>query len=122
MDRLSTLPNSAGSSAEALWDYIRDAAQGVTSAARKVAQFGVDVEGKAVQLILDIGGELVQAGNWVVHTAEEAWHAIVGCFNWIETKIEDLIDWLKALFKFSDIMDTAHYFESLRASSRVLGE
>jgi hypothetical protein len=66
-----------------------------------------------VHLWFEIKGVAVQVADWVVHTAEDAWHAVVSVFNWIETKIEDLIDWLKALFKFSDILDTATYFESL---------
>lgn len=99
-----------GASAATIWSDVWDFAGDVWHAIKKgihaVEHFIVDVVKKTIQIFVWIGDTLVQLAEWVIDTVEAGLQAITAVFNWIKATIEQVIDFLKALFDFQAIWHT----------------
>lgn len=99
-----------GTSAATIWDDVWDFAGDVWHAIEKgihaVEHFIIDVVKKTIQIFVWIGETLVQLAEWVIDTVEAGLQAITAIFNWIKATIEQVIDFLKALFDFKAIWHT----------------
>lgn len=99
-----------GASAATLWSDVWDFAGDVWHAIEKgihaVEHFIIDAVHKTIQIFVWIGDTLVELAAWVIDTVEAGLQAITAVFNWIKATIEEVIDFLKALFDFKAIWHT----------------
>lgn len=104
-----------------VWDatkhFAGDVWHGIKEGLHRVASVVVDFTNSVIQLVIEIGGQLVKLADWVIKGVEDAMQAITSVFNWIEAKVEAVIDWLKMLFDFKAIWNTK---EALKTQLLVL--
>lgn len=101
-----------GGIAEDFEDVLQDVAEGVESGAVSVFQIVVHAGRRAVKLVLDLGGEVVEFGEFVVDSIESAVYAVQAVFRLVVDEVGKVVDWLKALFRFDHILNTAAALDS----------
>ncbi|MFK0297259.1 DUF6603 domain-containing protein, partial [Streptomyces sp. NPDC090442] len=96
--------------AEGFWDWVvsalGDAWEGVTAGALRVQKFLVDVANRTADLFIYVGGKIVKAASATWQSLQELAGLAVQVFEAIKSRVEDAIDWLKALFDFDAIRNT----------------
>lgn len=93
-------------------DAFSDVWQGVKTAATAVANIAVDTVNGIVSIAIWIGDEAVQIGDFVITCVEDACNAVMAVFSALEAIVEDVIDFLKALFDLSHVFDTQKAFDT----------
>lgn len=93
-------------------DAFSDVWQGVKTAATAVASIAVDTARGIVSIAIWIGDEAVQIGDFVITCVEDACNAVMAVFSALEAIVEDVIDFLKALFNLSHMFDTQKAFDT----------
>lgn len=87
-------------------EFFGDFATGVSSGAAKAVNILIDGGNRTAQLFLDVGGKLVDAGAFVIHTIEDAIVWVETALNALGTLAQDALDWFAHLFDFSAIWNT----------------
>jgi hypothetical protein len=108
------------------WDdfvnFAGDVWHGIQQAASAVMHWVVDLVHKSVDLLTQIGDELVLLAGVAIDGIREVISIVHSICNRIEAFIEKVIDWLRAFFSWRDIWDTKLAFEeALRNSVSFLG-
>jgi hypothetical protein len=103
-----------------VWDkekrFAGDVWHAIKAGVQDVQHVIVDTVSKSVTIYLKIEDDLVRLAAWAVKSVEDAMHAITGVFNWLKVKIDDVIDWFKAVFNFQAIWNTKEVIaQQLRA-------
>jgi hypothetical protein len=100
----------AGDVGDDLENWAGDIWQGIKNGVATITSFVVDTVNKVITLAIQLGTELnnyiVSQVTIAIDTVEKAAHAIEGVFQIIGAEVEDVIDWLKAVFDFSAIWNT----------------
>jgi hypothetical protein len=109
----ATLAASSESIGDQITQFFGDVWHAIKNGVMKVVHWVVDTVKKVVSLAVQIGEKIVQLGDMVIHGIEEAISVVHSIFNYIEAKIEAVIDWLKDLFSTGDIWATKQVFEHL---------
>ncbi len=92
------------------WDdfvnWAADVWHGIENAASAVVHWVVDLAHKTVDLLTQIGDELVMLAKVAIDGIREVISIVHSICNRIEAFIEKVIDWLRAFFSWRDIWDT----------------
>jgi hypothetical protein len=88
-----------------------DLCHGIKKAVVAVAHFTVEVTDALETVVTLVVDGIEGAIQFVIESIEDAFAAILAAFNALIQDIVNLIDWLKALFDFKAIMDTATALE-----------
>ncbi|MFG2794963.1 hypothetical protein [Streptomyces sp. NPDC048419] len=92
--------------------WASDVWQGIRSGATKVAKFIVDGTSSVIQIVVSIGGKLVEIARWIITSIEQAAQAVESLFAMLAGAATRTLDWLKTLFNFTDIWNTKVALES----------
>ena len=92
-------------------DFFEDVWEGIKNGVIAVTKFLVHIADAVVDLTVQIFNEVHDLVGMVVSGIESVISAVQGIFAWIGAEIQKLIDWLKWLFDWNDIADTAHALE-----------
>ncbi|NUP53704.1 MAG: hypothetical protein HOW97_41240 [Catenulispora sp.] len=102
VEAIERLPHYGGSWEDFLaWGG--DVWQGIVAGVIDVAHIVYD---GALKIYITISGALVRLADFEVATIVEAVHAVEAAFRLVVDDIEQVLDWLKALFEFDDIWDS----------------
>jgi hypothetical protein len=99
-----------GGAWEDLARWVSDAWQGITNGVVHVFQVIVT---ETVKIFVWIGEKIVELAGLIVDTFEHVMRAIEAVVRQVVDTIAAVIDWLKALFGFGDILDTASVIEGI---------
>lgn len=103
------------------WDdfanWAEDVWYGIEHAASAVMHWVVDLANKTVDLLTQIGDEIVKLVNVAIAGIREVISIVQSICNRIAAFIEKVIDWLKAFFSWRDIWDTKLAFEEALTNS-----
>jgi hypothetical protein len=90
-----------------LWDDFIDFASDVWEGIKNgvIEVFDAAITATATVFIY-IGGKIIELVDFIIDTVEKAVHAAEAVIRMVVEAIGKVIDWLKALFNFSDIWDT----------------
>jgi hypothetical protein len=95
-------PAAAGATptgSESFWQELTEFAEDIYHAIRngaiKVKNVETDLARKVVSLTLSLEGLADQVIEFVIHTVEDAGHALHNAFLWIVKAIDTALDWLK---------------------------
>jgi hypothetical protein len=92
------------------WDdfvaFAEDVWHGIQQAASAVMHWVVDLAHKTVDLLTQIGDELVLLAGMAIDGIREVISIVHSICNRIEAFVEKVIDWLRAFFSWRDIWDT----------------
>lgn len=103
------------------WDdvkgFFQDVWEGIKNGVIAVTKFVVHVADAVVDLVVQIGDAIHHLVGVVVSGIESVVSAVQGIFAWIGAEIEQLIDWLKMLFDWQDIANTAKALEQALSQS-----
>jgi hypothetical protein len=87
-------------------DFFGDVWEGIKNGIIAMSDFVVDIATKIANFTLQIGQEIAQGINLALKGLEQAAHFIAGVFSAVAAAIDNVIDWLKALFDFAAIWRT----------------
>lgn len=108
--------HAPGETLDSIWDDIEDFAgdiyQGIKNGLIAVENAAVDVENSVVKLTVTIANAVTQAVSLTLTAIDDVINLVSGVFQAIEAAVEDVIDWLKALFDFAAIWNTATWIEA----------
>jgi hypothetical protein len=93
-------------------DFAEDVWHGIQQAASAVMHWVVDIVHKTVDLLTQIGDELVLLAGMVVDGIREVISIVHSICNRIAAFVEKIIDWLRAFFDWGDIWDTKKALEA----------
>ncbi|MEN3165548.1 hypothetical protein WI697_26170 [Tistrella mobilis] len=93
-------------------DFAGDVFSGIEQGVIAIENAVVDVANGILSFTATIGNAINQAIDVVISTVEDVARVLAGIFQAIETAIEDVIQWLKALFDFTDIWATKTVIEA----------
>jgi hypothetical protein len=92
------------------WDdfinWAGDVWHGIEQAASTVTHWVVNLAEKTVDLVTQIGDELISLAKVAINGIREVISIVHSICNRIEAFIEKVVDWLRAFFSWSDIWDT----------------
>jgi hypothetical protein len=92
------------------WDdfanWAADVWHGIEHAASTVVHWVVDLAHKTVDLLTQIGDEIVKLAGIAIDGIREVISIVHSICNRIEAFVEKVIDWLRAFFSWRDIWDT----------------
>ena len=86
---------------------------GIENGLIELGDIFVDAANAIAQFTVTIGQDIQSGVNLVIHGLEQAAHFIAGVFQSVAAKIEDVVDWLKALFDFGAIWRTMTVFQGI---------
>lgn len=114
-------PATAGVGQESLgswqsfWDELaafgEDVWHGIRKGILAVEAITIDLGQGLIELTLvleQVGSAVI---SFVIKTIDDVVHAVTTAFQWLGTKIEKAIDWLKAFFDWGDILNTKNVIE-----------
>ena len=90
----------------------RDIEHAIKTGALKVTEVTVDVANKVVSFTMELANGLSQVLQLVLNTARDVANAVAAVFRYIERAIDEVIDWLKSLFKWHDVLNTKMVLET----------
>ena len=100
---------------ESFWsdlaDFFSDVWHGIKKGLIAIKDFVVNAADKVANFVLQIGQDIETGVQLALQGLEEAGHFIAGVFQAVETAVEDVVDWLKALFDFGAIWRTKMAFQ-----------
>jgi hypothetical protein len=103
------------------WDsvkgFFQDVWEGIKNGVIAVTKFLVNVADATVDLAVKIGEEIHHLVGVVVSGIESVVSAVQGVFAWIGAEVEQLVDWLKMLFDWRDIANTAQALQQALSQS-----
>jgi hypothetical protein len=106
----------AGVSSSSFWHdlcrFPHDIEHAIRNDVMKVEHAFVDVDKKVVQFTMRIGKDLTQVLQLAIKTVKDVISAVKSFFRYIERGIEQVLDWLKALFNWEDILNTKKVLEA----------
>jgi hypothetical protein len=106
----------AGVSSSSFWHdlcrFPHDIEHAIRNDVMKVEHAFVDVGKQVVQFTMRIGKDLTQLLELAIKTIKDVISAVKSFFRYIERGIEDVLDWLKALFNWEDILNTKKVLEA----------
>jgi hypothetical protein len=102
-----------------IWDDLKrfagDVWHAIKTTAMKLETLVVDATNKAVSLTLSIAGQIAQLTDVAIKSVEDAVRVVHTIFAAIGAEVERVIEWLRALFNWGDILNTykvlRHFFE-----------
>ena len=93
-----------------VWDkakhFAGDVWHGITEGLHAVQKIVIDTGRRAVQFFIMVGRDAVQLADWIIDSIEDGLRAVTAVFNWMRTKIEEAIDYLRLVFDFKAIWNT----------------
>ncbi|MGA2906055.1 MAG: hypothetical protein ABSD98_19690, partial [Candidatus Korobacteraceae bacterium] len=109
-------PSQMGVGSTGFWDdlcnYGHDIEHAIKNAVLKVTKIEVDVANKVVSFTMQLANGASQVLQLVVKTARDVVSAVKTVFRYIERGIDEVIHWLKDLFRWGDILNTKIVFET----------
>ncbi len=103
------------------WDdflhFAQDVWHGIQQAASAVTHWVVNLAEQTVDLVTQIGNELISLANVAIDGIREVISIVHSICNRIEAFVEKVIDWLRAFFSWRDIWDTKLAFEEALTNS-----
>jgi hypothetical protein len=97
---------------DGLFSWAGDFFQGIRAGLTKVKEIAINLETKAVSILVELKDGVVQVANFVWGKIVGAAHAIEAAFVALEAKVMDVIHFLSWLFNFKDVWDTKTAFET----------
>jgi hypothetical protein len=106
--RVAGRPAGTAPAAGDFWSELEHFGEDVFHAARNgLLEIGkVTVVGNALHLALELKGFGEQVVNLAIATIHDVTNAFHTAFVWLETTVERVVDWLKELFDWTDILNT----------------
>lgn len=102
-------------SLDSFWNDIEiffgDILEGIKNGAMVIKDAVVSLADQIATFSLKIGNYIATGIKISIAGLEKAANFIVGVFQWIGTTLENVVEWLKALFDFGAIMQTAAVFK-----------
>jgi hypothetical protein len=109
-------PSQTGVGSSSFWSDLcqfgHDIDHAVKKAALKVTKVAVDVANKVVSFTMELANGASQVLQLVIKTARDVVSAVKSVFRYIERGVDEVIHWLKALFKWGDVLNTKIVFET----------
>jgi hypothetical protein len=100
-----------------LFHFAEDVFHAIATGVLEVISVASDVANGVIELSIQLANGAAQAVQYLVHTIDDVAHAIESAFQWLAAKVEMVINWLKELFSWGDIVNTgkvlAHYIQQL---------
>jgi hypothetical protein len=92
--------------------YAHDIDQAIKKAAMTVNTIVVDAEHGLISFTMELANGLSQVLQLAINTVQDAISAVKSVFRYIERAVDDVIDWLKSLFTWGDILNTKMVIET----------
>lgn len=93
-------------------NFPHDLARAVRKAVITISDVTIDAENCFVQFTMAIANAGSQLMQIAIHTVEDVVSAVKTVFRYIGRAVDDAIHWLKALFDWSDVINTKRVFEA----------
>lgn len=93
-------------------DFFGDVWHGIKQGVIAVTKFVVHIADKVIDLAVQVYDEVKNIVGAAINGIEDIVAAIHGIFAWIGAELERLVDWLKMLFDWGDIMNTSSALQS----------
>ncbi|MGO9935342.1 MAG: hypothetical protein ACLPV8_26490, partial [Steroidobacteraceae bacterium] len=109
-------PSQTGVGSTGFWEdlcnYGHDIEHAIKNAVLEVTKIEVDVANGVASFTLELANGASQVLQLVVKTARDVVSAVKTVFRYIERGIDEAIHWLKALFKWGDVLNTKMVLET----------
>jgi hypothetical protein len=89
-----------------LANFPEDVYHGIRTAALLLQDVQVDIDQQEISLALYLEGVGNQTLTFFIETIHDVANAVQAGFNFVETEIQAVIDWLKLLFDWTDVKNT----------------
>jgi hypothetical protein len=89
-----------------LCKFPHDIIHGIEKAALKVRDIAVNFADKVVEFTMELANGVSQILHLAINTFKDIVAAVKSVFRYIERGVEQVIDWLKALFNWNDILNS----------------
>jgi hypothetical protein len=93
--------------------FFSDLWTGIKNGVVAIKNFVIDTANKVVTLTVQIANDIESGIQLALSGLEQAGHFIAGVFRVVEAGVEDVVDWLKAVFDFGAIFRTQAALEAM---------
>jgi hypothetical protein len=95
-----------------LCNFPHDIDHAIKKGVLAVTKVLVDAANQVVSFTMELANGATQLLNLIVHTVEDVVSAVKAVFRFIGCVLKDIIDWIKALFHWQDILNTKLVLEA----------